>query len=92
MLEATPSAAQFVKRSYKILDYKCPGMLGLALPARCKVLKLDFQSDFLMSKIIQISLIFFSSRKMILGAHFLQKLFFGNIGLPKVLLPMLMTC
>jgi hypothetical protein len=35
-----------------ILDYKRPGMLCLALPARHKVLKLDFQSEFSMSNII----------------------------------------
>ena len=40
-------------------DYKRPGMLCLALPAPCKVRKLDFQNEFLMSKIIRISLIFF---------------------------------
>ena len=42
-----------------ILHYKRPGMLCLALPARRKVLKLDFQSEFPMSKIIQIFLILF---------------------------------
>jgi hypothetical protein len=34
-------------------------MLCLALPARRKVRKLDFQSEFSMSKIIRIFLIFF---------------------------------
>jgi hypothetical protein len=61
-----------------ILDYKRPGMLCLALPARPKVLKLDFQSKFSMSKFIRIFLIFFSLRNKILGAHFLLKWFFGN--------------
>ena len=42
-----------------ILDYKCPGMLCLALPACPKLLTLDFQSEFSMSKIIRIFLIFF---------------------------------
>ena len=40
-------------------DYKHPGMLCLVLPAWRKVRKLDFQSEFSMSKIIRISLIFF---------------------------------
>ena len=45
----------FSKRLTKLAifpDYKRPGMLCLALPARCKVRKLDFQSEFSMSKII----------------------------------------
>jgi len=37
-------------------DYKSPGLLCLALPAWRKVQKLDFQSEFSMSKIIQIPL------------------------------------
>ena len=52
----------FSKRLSKLAilpDYKCPRMLCLALPARRKVRKLDFQSEFSMSKIIRISLIFF---------------------------------
>ena len=40
-------------------DYKRSGMLCLALPARRKVRKLDFQSEFSMSKIIRIFLNFF---------------------------------
>ena len=39
----------FSKRLTKLAifpDYKCPGMLCLALPARRKVQKLDFQSEF----------------------------------------------
>ena len=44
----------------------------LALPPHRNVQKLDFQSEFSMSKIIQIFLI--------LGAHFLLKLFFGNFN------------
>ena len=51
-------------------------MLCLALPARRKVLKLDFLSEFSLSKIIRIFLIFFSLRDVILGAHFLLKGFF----------------
>ena len=54
-------------------DYKRPGMLCLALPARRKVQKLDFQSEFSMSKIIRSSLNFFSSKNKKLGAHFLLK-------------------
>ena len=46
-------------------------MLCLALPACHKVQKLDFQSEFSMSKIIRIFLIFFSLRNKILVAHFL---------------------
>ena len=60
--EATHSATQFFKRSKKLAilpDYMRPGMLCLALPACCKVPKLDFQSEFSMSKIIGIFLIFF---------------------------------
>ena len=45
-----------------IPDYMCPGMLCLALSARRKVWKLDFQSEFSMSKIIRIFLIFFHWR------------------------------
>ena len=52
----------------------------LALPAHRKVLKLDFQSEFSMSKITRIFLIFFSLRNKILGAHFLLKWFFGNFN------------
>ena len=40
-------------------DYKRPGMLCLALPAHRKMRKLDFQSEFSMSKIIRIFLNFF---------------------------------
>ena len=56
-------------------------MLSLALPAQRKVQKLDFQSEFSMSKIIQIFLIFFSLKNKNLGVHFLLKLFFGDINL-----------
>ena len=37
--EATPSATPFFKRAYKLAilpDYKCPGLICLALPARQK--------------------------------------------------------
>ena len=56
-LEATPLAPNFSKGLTKlaiILDYKHPGMLCLAFPAHSKVLKLDFQSEFSMSKITSI--------------------------------------
>ena len=50
-----------VKMKLVILsDYKCPRMLCLALPPHRKVQKLDFQSEFSMSKIIQIFIILFS--------------------------------
>ena len=51
-------------------DYKHPGMLCLALPAGSKLQKSDFQSEFSSSKIIRISLIFFSLKNNKLGAHF----------------------
>ena len=63
-----------------ILHYKCPGIICLALPARCKVLKLDFQSNYSMSKINRIFLFIFSLRNKILGAHFLLKWSFGNFN------------
>ena len=56
-----------------ILDYKRPGMICLTLPAHRKVLKLDFQSEFSISKIIRIFMIFFSLKNKILGAHFLLR-------------------
>ena len=40
----------------------------------------DFQSQFSMSKIIQIFLNFFSLKNMILGAHFLLLTFFENFN------------
>ena len=40
----------------------------------------DFQSQFSMSKIIRIFLIFFSLKNMILGAHFLLLTFFENFN------------
>ena len=45
-------------------DYKRPGMLCLALPDLRRVCKLDFQSEFSMSKIIRIFLIFFFIKKL----------------------------
>ena len=42
-----------------LYDYEHSWMLCLALPARRKVQKLDFQSEFSMSKIIRFSLNFF---------------------------------
>jgi hypothetical protein len=47
-----------------------------------KVPKLENQSEFSMSKIIQIFLIFFSMKNQSLGAYFLLKLFFGSILKP----------
>ena len=61
-------------------------MLCLALPACRKVQKLDFQSEFSMSKIIRISLIFFSLKNNMLGAHFLLRWFFDNIKFKRTLL------
>ena len=58
--KATPSATPFFKTAYKVSHLPRLGMLCLALPARRKVQKLDFQSEFSMSKII--SLIFFHWR------------------------------
>ena len=61
--EGTPSAIQFFKQLYEIIhppfDYKLFRMLCLALRPRRKVQKLDFQSEFSMSKIIPIFLNFF---------------------------------
>ena len=48
-------------------------MLCIALLPRGKVRKLDFKSEFSMSKIIRIFLIFFSLKKNWLGAHFLLR-------------------
>ena len=46
-------------------------LLSFGLTARCqKVPKFDFQSQFSMSKIIQIFLIFFSLKNTNLGANF----------------------
>ena len=61
-MEATPSATQFSNGLTKLAflpDYKRPGMLCLSLLAHRKVQKLNFQSEFSMSKIIRISLKFF---------------------------------
>ena len=55
-------------------------MLCLALPLCPEVPKLDFQSEFFMSKIIRIFLIFFSLKTKNLGSHFLLKSFFGNFN------------
>ena len=66
----------FSKRLPKLAilpDYKCPRMLCLPLPARRKVRKLDFQSEFSISKIIRIFLNFFSLKNNRLGAHFLLR-------------------
>ena len=61
-------------------------MLCLALPARGKVRKLDFQSEFSMSKIIRIYLNFFSLKNTNLGAHFLLLTLFDNINFSTSLL------
>ena len=55
-------------------------MLCLALPPRRKVQKLDFQSEFSMSKIFQIFLISFSLKNNKLGAHVLLKWFFDDFN------------
>ena len=54
-------------------DYKRPEILCLALQARRKVQKLDFQSEFSMSKIIPISLIFFPLKNNRLDVCFLLR-------------------
>ena len=59
-----------------LADYKHPRMLFLSLPLRRKVQKLDFQSEFSMSKIILTFLIFFSLKNKSLGTHYLLKCFF----------------
>ena len=51
-----------------------------------KVPKSDFQSEFSMSKIIRIFLIFFSMKNKGLGAHFLLKSFFCNFNFKTPLL------
>ena len=61
--------AQFLVDSENVSEK----FLCLALLAWRKVRKLDFQSEFSMSKIIRISLIFFSLKNNKLGAHFLLK-------------------
>ena len=45
-----------------------------------KITKLGFQSEFSMTKIIQILLNFFSMKNKIVGLHFFLKLFFGNFN------------
>ena len=60
--EVTPLATPFFKGLTKLAilpDYKHPGMLCQALPARRRVRKLDFQSEFSTLKIIWIFLNFF---------------------------------
>ena len=61
-------------------------MLCLALLARRKAQKLDFQSEFLLSKIIRSFLIFFSLKNNRLGAHFLLRWFFDNFKFKENLL------
>ena len=56
-------------------------ILEISVMGRCqKVPKFDFQSQFFMSKIIGIFLIFFSLKNINLGAHFLLLTFFDNIN------------
>jgi hypothetical protein len=62
-------------------------MLCLPLPARHKELKLDFQSEFSMSKIIRIFLIFFSLSNKILGALFC----YNNFLVTSILKPLQMV-
>ena len=57
--EATPLETQGITKLAILPDYKRPGMLCLASPACRKVRKMDFQSQFSMSKIIRIFLNFF---------------------------------
>ena len=65
-----PNFSKGLTKLAVILDYKHPGTIFLALPAHRKVLKLDFQSEFYMSKIIRIFLIFFHW-----GIRFLEHIF-----------------
>ena len=58
----------------------------LALPACRKVRKMDFQSQFSMSKIMQIFLNFFSLKNTNLEAHFLLLAFFDKINFLTTLL------
>ena len=58
----------------------CTGILEIFDILQFEISSLDFQSEFSMSKIIRIFLIFFSLRNKILGAHFLLELFFGNFN------------
>ena len=64
-----PIFSEGLTKLAKILDFKRTGMLCLALPARRIVPRLDFQSEFSMSK----SFDFFPLRNKILEAHFLLK-------------------
>ena len=62
-------------------------MLCLALPACRKVRKMDFQSQFSMSKIIRIFLnFFFPLKNTNLEAHFLLLAFFDKINFLTTLL------
>ena len=61
-------------------------MLCLALPACRKVRKMDFQSQFSMSKIIRIFLNFFFIDNTNLEAHFLLLAFFDKINFLTTLL------
>ena len=83
---------KFFKRSYKVshnpgLQYiiSILGMLCLALPARCKKLKLDFQSEFSMSKIIRIFLKKNLLKIIHLRAHFLFLLILCSTKIERLL-------
>ena len=65
-------------------DYKLPGMLCLALLAHTKVQKVVFQSEFYISKIIRMLLIFLSLKKNRLDAHLLLSRFFDNFNLKQL--------
>ena len=61
-------------------------MLCLALLPRHKVQKLDSQSEFSLSKMIRIFLIFFQLKNKSLEAHFLLKMIFGNFNFKTTIL------
>ena len=64
-----PNFSKGLTKSAILTDYKRPRMLCLVLLLRGNLRKLDFQSEFFTSKIIQTSLIF-SLKIYSLGAHF----------------------
>ena len=78
--EATPLTTNSFKISASLPDYKHTRMLCLPLRPRQKVLESDFQSEFSMSKIIQILLIFFSMKNKSLRVYFFVKMIFGNFN------------
>ena len=64
-----PTHSKFISKQVILLDQNCPGILCLALRTLQKEPTSDSQSQFSMSKIIRIFLIFFKNKG--LGAHFL---------------------